>query len=127
MRDHEIWRSELISEIRTIANEAELKQLWSGLDPHSISSFTEEVTHIFDDYDIDGFIAGGLDKAKLHLGQFGALCKFRDRFATYIDGAAPKPLTSISYETVLADPQWSKVTQAAREFITLLDAQADST
>ena len=123
MRDHEIWRSELVSEIRTIANASELKRLWSGVDPHSTSSFAEEVAHVFDDYDIDRFIAAGPNKAKLHLEQFGALRRFRDRFAAYIDGVASTPLTSIGHETVLADPQWSEVTKAAREFIALLDAQ----
>ena len=123
MRDHEIWRSELVGEIRTIANASELKRLWSGLDPHAISSFAEEVAHVFDDYDIDGFITAGPSKAKLHLEQFGALRRFRDRFAAYIDWVAPTPLTSIDHQTVLADPQWGDVTQAAREFIELLDAQ----
>ena len=116
MKDHEIWRSELVSEIRTIANAGELKRLWSGLDPHAISSFAEEVTHVFDDYDIDGFIAAGPDKAKLQLEQFGALRRFRDQFAAYIDGVAPTPLASINHEKVLADPQWGEVTELAREF-----------
>jgi len=123
MRDHEIWRSELVSEIRTIANDGELKRLWSGLDPRVISSFAEEVAHVFDDFDIDGFITAGPSKAKLHLEQFGALRRFRDRFAAYINGVAPTPLTSIDHETVIADPQWGEVTEAAREFIALLDAQ----
>ena len=121
MRDHQLWRSELVSEIRTIADDGELKRLWSGLDPHGISSFAEEVAHVFDDYDIDGFIAAGPSTAKLHLDQFGALRRFRDRFAAYIDGLAPTPLTSINHETVLADPHWGEVTDAARQFIALLD------
>jgi len=124
MRDHEIWRSELFSEIRTIANAGELKRLWSGLDPHAISSFAEEVAHVFDDYDIDGFIAAAPDEVRLNLVQFGALRRFRDRFAVYLDGLAPRPLTCIDHETILADPQWGEVTKAAREFIALLDAQS---
>ena len=123
MRDHEIWRSELVSEIRMIANDGDLKRLWSGLDPHAISSFAEEAAHVFDDFDIDGFITAGPGKGKLQLEQFCALRRFRDRFAAYIDGVAPTPLTSINHETVLADPQWTEVTGAAREFIALLDAQ----
>lgn len=123
MRHHETWRSELVSEIRTIANAGELKRLWSGLDPHAISSFAEEVAHVFDDHDIDGFIAAGPGNAKLNLEQFDALRRFRDRFAAYIDGVAPTPITSIDHQTVLADPQWGEVTEAAREFIALLDTQ----
>ena len=126
MRDHEIWRRVLVSEIRTIANDGELKRLWSGLDPHAISSFAEEVAHVFDDFDIDGFVTAGPGKAKLHLEQFDALRRFRDRFAAYIDGMAPASLISINQETVLADPQWGEVTGAAREFIALLDAQPET-
>lgn len=121
MRDHETWRSELIGEIRTIADSSELKRLWSGVDPQAISSFAEEVAHVFDDYDIDGFIAAGPSKAQLHPEQFAALRRFRDRFAAYIDGVAPTPLTSIDHQTVLTDPKWGGVTEAAREFVDLLD------
>jgi hypothetical protein len=126
MRDHDIWRSELINEIRTIANPNELKRLWSGADSHLISSFAEEVAHVFDDYDIDGFIASGQYKAKLDLEQFVALQKFRDLFAEFVNKMAPMPLTSIAHETVLADQHWSGVSNAAREFITLLDDREDS-
>lgn len=125
MRDHEIWRSELVDEIRTLANVDELKRLWAGLDPHAISSFAEEVAHVFDDYDIDGFIAAGPNQAKLQTEQFEALRRFRDRFAAYVDTLAPTSLTLIDYNAVLADPQWSEVTEAAREFIALFDAQPD--
>jgi hypothetical protein len=123
MRDYEIWRTELVSEIRTIANADELKRLWSGLEPHAISSFAEEVAHVFDDYDIDGFIAAEPNKAKLNIEQFAALRRFRDRFAAYVDGMVPAPLTAIDHETVLADPKWGEVTRTALEFIVLLDAQ----
>ena len=123
MRDHDIWCSELVSEIRTIADTSELKRLWSGADPRSVSSFAEEVAHVFDDYDINGFIAAGAGVGKLHHEQLDALVRFRDRFAAYIDRLAPTPLVAIGYERVLGDPQWGDVTNAAREFIALLDKQ----
>lgn len=123
MRNHATWRSELFSEIRTIANADELKRLWSGLDEHGISSFAEEIAHVFDDYDIDGFIAAGPDRARLQPNQFGALRRFRDQFAVYIAGLAPAALTTINHERVLSDPQWGEVTRLAREFVALLDSQ----
>lgn len=125
MRDHNNWRGELISEIRTIADANELRRLWSGVDPQSISSFAEEVSHVFDDYDIDGFIAAGADKAKLRLDQFQALRKFRDQFAAYIRGLSPTPLTSIRHEQILGNPQWREVTKSAHEFIALLGPDFD--
>lgn len=121
MRNYEIWRSELISEIRTIADASQLKSLWSGADPRSVSSFAEEVAHVFDDYDIDGFIAIGMDKGKLRLEQFNALIRFRDRFVAYLDELEPTPLVSINYERILSDPQWGDVTNAAGAFIALID------
>ena len=120
MRDHNNWRSELISEIRTIADTNELRRLWSGAEPQSISSFAEEVSHVFDDYDIDGFIAAGVDKSKLRLDQFEALGKFRDQFAAYIRGWSSTPLTSIRHEQILGDPRWHEVTKSACDFIGLL-------
>jgi hypothetical protein len=56
MRDHTIWRNELISVIRTISDINKLERLWSGINPHEISSFSEEVAHVFDDYSINYFI-----------------------------------------------------------------------
>jgi hypothetical protein len=123
MKGHEIWRRELFDEIRSIADEDELRRLWSGMSSHAISSFAEEVAHVFDDYDIDGFIECGSAQAKLHLDQFDALRRCRDLFAIYIESVAPASVTSINYEKVLADPQWRSVAEAARAFIFLLDAR----
>ena len=121
MRDHEVWRYELISEIRTIADEAELRRLWTGVNPRSISSFAEEVAHIFSDYDIDGFIEAGADEGKLSSAQFAALQRFRDRFAAYLNEIAPMPLASISHESILGDRRWGQVIKTAREFIALVE------
>jgi hypothetical protein len=122
MRDHTIWRNELISVIRTIADANELERLWSGINPRKISSFSEAVAHVFDDYSIDDFILAGPQKAVLNIEQFDALCRFRDRFSRYIDEIALKPLGSMSHKKILMDPQWHEVIKAAQEFITLLDA-----
>jgi hypothetical protein len=123
MRDHRIWRRELIDEIRTIADVEELERLWSGTDPSSISSFAEEVAHVFDDYDLNGFITAGALLGRLRSEQFDALVRFRDHFAAYIDQLSPTPLTSIERERILGDPKWGQVTNAAREFIALIDEQ----
>jgi hypothetical protein len=120
MRNIEIWRSELVSEIRTIADSSELRRLWSGRSPQKISSFAEEVAHIFDDYDIDGFIAQGPSRAGLNSTQFSALCRFRDRFSYFLEGMAPGAATSVAHEQVLADPKWHDVMKAASEFTKLI-------
>lgn len=122
MRNIEIWRNELFDEIRTIANPMALQKLWSGSDPCSISSFEEEVAHVFDDYDIDGFIAHGLVVSKLNSMQFSSLCKFRDIFSAYVDEVASIRSASIDYVAILADPRWREVMSAAFEFVELLDA-----
>lgn len=124
MRDHDIWRAELFSEIRTIANADEIRRLWSGLDAHAISSFAEEVAHVFNDYDIDGFIDAGCHKAQLNLDQFRALRKFRNQLASCVDEMAATPLALIDHQAVLASLGWGEVTESAREFVALLDAQS---
>jgi hypothetical protein len=125
MKDHEIWRTELFSEIRTIADASELRRLWSGKDAHQISSFAEEVAHVFDDFDIDGFIAAGPEKAKLRPEQFDALCKFRNFFSIYIDSKASMTLTTVDHESILSDPNWKEVTKAASEFISSINLGYD--
>jgi hypothetical protein len=122
MRDHTIWRNELISVIRTISDVNELERLWFGINPREISSFAEEVAHVFDDYSIDDFILAGPQKAVLTTEQFDALCRFRDKFFHYIREIALRPFTSVDYKKILADPEWHEVIKAAQEFITLLDA-----
>jgi hypothetical protein len=122
MRDHTIWRNELICEIRTIADIDELERLWFGINPREISSFAEEVAHVFDDYSIDDFILAGPQKAVLNIEQFDALCRFRDRFSRYIDEMASRSLAFIDDKKIIIDPQWHEVIKAAQEFITLLDA-----
>jgi hypothetical protein len=122
MRDHTIWRNELISEIRTIADIDELERLWFGINPREISSFVEEVAYVFNDYSINEFISAGPQKAVLTIEQFDALCRFRDRFSRYLEEIAPRPLVSIEHKKILMDPQWHEVIKAAQEFITLLDA-----
>ena len=116
MRNIDTWRDELFSEIRTLANPFELNRLWSGVDGRNISSFAEEVEHIFSDYDIDGFLF--LDQAHTTLTQEQALAlrSFRDAFSKYVE-RLPIPVSSVRSKDVLIDPAWNAVMQAARNFV----------
>jgi hypothetical protein len=121
MRDIKIWKKELFSEICTIADLEELENLWSGKNKTAISSFSEEVSHVFDDYDIDGLIAKGANEIGLTSDQFNALCRFRDQFLSYINSAPQGNSAHPNYLDVLKDPKWIAVSKAAQEFSVLLD------
>jgi len=118
MRDPDTWRTELISEIRTISNTVELRDLWRGRGG-GISSFAEEVSHVFDDYDIDAYLA---DRAAIDLSddQARTLKEFRDHFSTFI-ASCRQPLHLVSSDEILAQPGWHQVCEAARKFIQAVD------
>jgi hypothetical protein len=117
MKNQAVWREELFSEIRTIANESELEALWLGLDSNATSSFAEEVAHIFDDYDINGFISLGANEIGLQASQLQALCRFRDLLSDYVDQMRPININSIDPNLVLNDPRWKAVVVSAADFI----------
>lgn len=119
MRDAKIWRDELFSEIKTISNRFELNRLWSGLDKRSVSSFAEEVEHVFSDYDIDGFLVAGQAVTQLNQGQLDALRAFRDAFAAYLSGLH-RPSSGVTSRDVLLDPNWEPVMYAAARFVETL-------
>jgi len=122
MKDANTWRGELISEIRTIANPEKLARLWYGKDGLEISSFSEEVAHVFDDYDIDGFLAQDLALSQLNEAQHVALQDFRDRFSDFIDRLGNRNVSAIDPKEILDNPGWSLVVEKARRFLQLIDA-----
>jgi hypothetical protein len=121
MRDSTIWRQELIDEVRTLADRHKLERLWSGSDPCAISSFAEEVAHVFDDYDIDAFLKIALRNNLLSGSQLQALHAFRDVFSAFVDRFGNQRLTDVSARRVLDDPRWLDVMSAARNFVNLTD------
>ncbi|HZZ91130.1 MAG TPA: hypothetical protein VFE23_01120 [Usitatibacter sp.] len=120
MRDAKIWRDELFSEIRTISNRFELNRLWSGVDKKWVSSFAEEVEHVFSDFDIDAFLAADQSVTQLTPDQLAALRAFRDALASYVSKLS-RPTSRISYQDVLLDPAWEPVMRAAANFAQMVD------
>jgi len=119
--DFEGWRNELISEIRVISKRSEIEKLWSGIEPKRISSYEEEVAHVFSDYDIDGFLS--LDEGKTGLTplQTAALRKFRDSFHKYV-GFTNKEYNGLpDYRLILEDPKWDSIMKLAAEFISMIE------
>lgn len=109
--------NELKGEIETIADERELRKLWSGSDPKSISSPAEEVAHVFDDYQIDRILRAGREVIGVTESEFHALRAFREAFALYLEHIAPKSIQTLDWEEVLGDPLWQRVSLAAKDFV----------
>jgi hypothetical protein len=125
MMDAATWRKELFDEIRTIANRSDLEQLWSGKNPMAISSYDEEVAHVFDDYNIDGFIARCAASDWLSAAQLSALKTFRDEFASYVDFTNRTSEGKSDYRIILADPRWIRIMSLAEEFVSLIGQSTD--
>ena len=121
MRDIAIWRLELFDELRTIANRSELEQLWSGVNPNAISSYQEEVEHVFSDFDIDGFLSLDPKQNGLTPPQLLALRRFRDEFSNYVDYTNREYKGKPDFRVVLADSQWARIMFLAQEFVALID------
>ncbi len=117
MNDMDVWRRELIDEVRTIANHQMLERLWLGEDPHEVSSYLEEVAHIFDDYDINGFLLRSTDETRLTPQQFAALRRFRDEMAHYVSQIKNEYSNAPDNEFVLSDPRWKNVMKLAQDFM----------
>ena len=112
------WKAELIDEVRTLSNLKELETLWLGKDPHRISSFTEEVAHVFADLDIDSFLA--LDPTVVGLSEIQrqSLIQFRDALSDYVD--ATKHVHRDD-KAILEDPSFRRITGLADLFIQQLE------
>lgn len=118
MRDLATWKRELLCEIETISDKAELERLWLVPGSHSASSFAEEVAHVFDDFDIDGFVEQDLRKTGLSSAQLDALRSFRDAFASYVStlknefgDTNPQPAW------ILRDPRWAHIMNLAASLV----------
>jgi len=113
------WKAELIDELRTFSNLEELERLWLGKDPQIISSFTEEVAHVFDDLDIDGFLA--LDPASIGFSEIQRqyLMEFRDALSNYVE--LMKRVRRTNDKAILDDPSFQRITTLADHFVRQLD------
>jgi hypothetical protein len=117
MRDIDIWRNELFDVVCTIANRNELEALWLGRNPSQISSYEEEVAHVFNDYEIDAFLDLDPTVSGATRPQIEALRGFRDTFREFVThvthsyGQTPDP------RAILADNGWAEVQRRAEIFV----------
>lgn len=118
--DPDVWRAELIDELRTIADLQELESLWLGNDQAKISSFTEEVVHVFDDLDIDAFLALKSSDTDLSPRQRQTLVMFRDALLDYVNATRS---TRPDAPSVLADPRFRHVSALARQFLNEVESR----
>ena len=126
MRDIPTWRKELFDEIRTISNRNELEQLWMGTDLKFCSSYSEEVEHIFDDFNIRGFLSLKSEQSGLTPTQRLMLQKFCDEFTNYVQYTNREHKGMPDPEVVLSDPRWSRIISLAQAFVRLIDEETNN-
>jgi hypothetical protein len=117
----EVWRAELFDEIRTIADPVELRSLWLGHNPDRISSFREEVAHVFDDLDIDGFLRLDSRETGMSSDMREILVSFRDAFSALIRELSVNGFPADD-RVILDDPRFMNVSRLARRFVDRLNS-----
>lgn len=111
------WRQAWLGSLQEIADLDIQKRTWLNPDnanPHY--SYVEYVASYFDDLGLasgDGY-SGRIGEGVLSTAEASAVADFHTRFDAYVEGGCWDP------ESVLADPQWLEVVEAARSAQTRL-------
>lgn len=111
------WKTELTDELRTFANPDELELLWLSGNSERISSFSEEVAHVFDDLDIDAFLALSPNDTGLSNAQQRYLLDFRNALSAYVDQLKSMKRPRPSDKEILEDLDFKRITALARRFV----------
>lgn len=116
MRDVNIWKRELLDTIDDIGHPERVKSLWFGPpDRKEVSSYTEFVAHVFDDFDIDGFLNLPLSESKIDEQQKVSLQKFRDEFDKFIEVTRYTFGSKLDSRLIFEQDGWKRVMRAASD------------
>lgn len=109
------WEANLADCIRLVGTKSELTRAWLGGDPNFASSFGEVVTILFNDLDIDLFLAKYASTSTLSALEIAALVSFRDALDAF-DGQIKGTRIYKDEARILRDSAWQQVMQLAAEF-----------
>ncbi|WP_162428207.1 hypothetical protein [Pontibacter pudoricolor] len=110
----EIWEKNLFNSIKDVSDIDFQKSTWLGLDPNYISSFTEVISTLYDDFDFERYILyyksfKGEDKLYKVLSELNEMINKYKKQGYEIE-SKPK-----GQELILVDPQWIEITFKAKE------------
>jgi len=109
-----LWKMNICKAIKNLADIELQKLTWSGKHPEYISSFTETLSSLYDDFDFERYIeyhksVEGKDQFYKILSELDGLLK------EYKDFGYETELIPDGYAVILNDVKWSNITNKAKE------------
>jgi hypothetical protein len=110
----EIWGNNVFNAIKDISDLDLQKLAWLGKHPVYISSFTEVIATLYDDFDFERYIkyyesVKGKDKL------YKLLIELNEMINKYKANGYEIELEYKGTERILGDPQWIEITNKAKE------------
>jgi len=111
-----IWRENIYNALKNLSDIEYQKLTWLGKHPESISSFTETLATLYDDFDFDRYIQyyESINGRNEIYTNFSELNKM---IANYQDFGYDTEMKFEGHQIILKDPKWIKITKKAQEII----------
>lgn len=112
--DIQVWEKNLFNAIKDVSDIDFQRKAWIGKDPQYISSFSEVISILYDDFDFERYI------------QYYKSIKGEDtlhKLLSELDQMINEYEAPETDELILADPRWIEITNKAKETWLLLSKQ----
>ncbi|MFD2162264.1 hypothetical protein ACFSJU_07655 [Paradesertivirga mongoliensis] len=107
------WEGSIFNAIKDVADIDSQKKTWLGKDPHYISSFSEVINILYDDFDFEQYVKY-YEQVKGKDALYILFSELDEKINEY--DASGK-----TDEQILEDPPWIEITQKAKEISRMLD------
>lgn len=111
MMDKDTWLRNILSMVQELSDKHYQEEVWLKGIGNEISSFTEAICGLFDDYDLDGFLDKYSSDEYLSESKIKMLILFRDKLNQYLLSKDQ----NLSTENLLADPRWHEIQYLASQ------------
>jgi hypothetical protein len=111
-----IWKNNIFNAIKDLSDIDTQKLAWSGKHSIYISSFSEILGVLYDDFDIERYIAyykSIFQSNNLHT----LLCQLDEMIKEYKETGYGIEIKAQGHEIILKDPKWIEITEKAKEII----------
>jgi hypothetical protein len=118
MMTSKVWCCRIMATLSELSDSDYQSQVWIHGDPGRISSFTEAVNRLYDDYDLGGFLAKVVPSLE-HSGEIAATLATLGNALERID-------ERLAASTIVALPEWPRIRELAGSAKRLLSEECDA-
>jgi hypothetical protein len=108
-----IWKKNIYDSLKNLSDIELQKLTWLGKHPKYISSFTEIISVLYDDFDFERYIQYYESKYGMD-DLYKSFCELNNSINSYQELE--------SDELILKDPNWIKITKKAKEIVQSIKA-----